>query len=95
MDFIDTDLDDSMYKNRSALKKNLPENNLASIIDLHKSNKYGQNNRFIQSEKNPFFEENLRKVNCFAVNNNEVYYDVCKMFFCFRSRQHQPICCQR
>jgi len=61
-DFIDTDLDDSMWKNRSALKKNLPENNLASIIDLHRSNKYGNNNRFIQSEKNPLFEENLNKV---------------------------------
>lgn len=61
-DFIDTDLDDSMWKNRSALKKNLPESNLASIIDLHKSNKYGENNQFIQSEKNPLFEENLSKI---------------------------------
>lgn len=60
---IDVDLTDSMWYNRKSLTKNLPKSNLTTIIDLHKSNKLLNGEKFlIESEKNTKFEENLSKV---------------------------------
>ena len=57
-----------MWNNRKSLKKNLPETNLSSIIDLHRSNKLGMSDQFIESEKNSLFESNLNKVSDISLN---------------------------
>lgn len=51
-----------MFNNRKSLKKNLPETNLTSIIELHKSNKWNKDNQFIESQKNALFDSNLSKI---------------------------------
>jgi len=62
LDFAETDLDDSMWQNRKLLKKNVLVNNLASIIDMHKSNTWNNTSLLIDSQTNERFESNLNKI---------------------------------
>ncbi|CAF0710964.1 unnamed protein product [Brachionus calyciflorus] len=59
----DVDLNETMWENRKILAKNLPESNLARIIDTNKSNRInGEKDQFIEENRNGFFESNLNRI---------------------------------
>lgn len=61
----DTDLSDTMWQNRKLMTKNLPESNLAKIIDTNKSNKLiNKNDQFIDeiNSKNIHLDLNIRQI---------------------------------
>jgi hypothetical protein len=59
---FDTEIEDSLWQNRKVLAKNLPQSNLSKIINLHKSNKFLDENKLIKDDRNEYFESNLNKV---------------------------------
>jgi hypothetical protein len=74
---VEVGLDDSLWNNRKALKKNLTQTNLTSIIELHKSNKWADSYQTVTYEKNEYFEQNLNKVNLFK----SVFYCLFTLIF--------------
>ena len=59
---INTDLNESMWSNRKVYAKNLPQSNLSTIIDLHKSNKFSDESRLILEEQNEVLSEHLSRI---------------------------------
>ena len=61
-DTIDEDLSESLWENRKTITKNLPQTNLSTILDMHKSSKYWNNVANKIHSINNDFEDNFKKV---------------------------------
>jgi len=95
---IDTELNESMWENRKILSKNLPQTNLSTILDMHKSNKYSSKNLIASkfSSVNNDFEANFKRVRIVLFSYFFIRFFlklICTKFS--RSNQRQLIYCQK